>query len=140
MYNTESTTRSEDFPDGREYLAYIYVEYGRESDKYYFGNVTAGDENRTKLPKVEKGKNLYAWVHTHGAYRSNTDIESDYFSGGFRGGGDDEVTQKLGIDGYLITLDGTLKRLDHTGNISSTVTISDSNPSIRIIANDIPHN
>ncbi|OQB13720.1 MAG: tRNA3(Ser)-specific nuclease WapA precursor [Firmicutes bacterium ADurb.Bin193] len=137
MYNPLSTTKTDEFPNGREYCANIYS----DGDRYYFGNVTPGEAGSCYLPNSDKGRKRVAWVHTHGAYRSEDDWSSDYFSGqNSDGNGDGVVCRNTGCNGYVITPGGYFKRLDaNVKSITSKSYLIDCEPGVTVLGSGMPY-
>ena len=123
-----------------EYAAVIYKEVGQDgSTSYYY------DTPRNDLATHEKRRSSFhlttldhrvpvAIVHTHGAYDANTGKTYDDFSAD---GSDSDISKsdKLGLDYYVVTPEGNLKRYKSgSGNIKGDLIRSDmpSDPCIEI--------
>ena len=123
-----------------EYAAVIYKEVGQDgSISYYY------DTPRNDFPTHKERRSSFrlstldhrvpvAIVHTHGAYDANTGKTYDDFS---VGNTDSDINQSdsLGLDYYVVTPEGNLKRYKSgSGNIKGDLIRSDmpSDPCIEI--------
>ena len=107
----------------REYAALIYVRVVDGKKYYAYNKPEKGEAHGVPQgvsSKAPKGSTPAAWIHTHGNddYGSAGNYNDQNFSGD---DGDKGYSKALGLDGFLVTPDGSLKYYDLSSDTEKTL-------------------
>jgi RHS repeat-associated protein len=107
---------------GTEFGSTIYSIKSNGKSGYTYTEADIGENDNVRPSAPLEGKTSVAWAHTHGKY------EEGYLNNDFSSS-DKWYSYNHGIDGYVVTPDGSLKKYDvETTNVSTVSTDMPSDP------------
>lgn len=107
---------------GKEFGSSIYKTTVNGKTRYSYSEAAEGTNDATSISPPPNGEKVVADIHSHGKYEpqyNNNDFSQD----------DTDDNDAQGIDGYVSTPNGSLKKYNHkTGNVTVISVKMDSDP------------